>query len=42
MALFRSMFTMVTKGTSDRIYTFTGVDMEVKAKFKGLLSKVRD
>lgn len=33
---------MVTKGASDHTYTLFRVDIEVKAKFKGSLFKVRD
>lgn len=42
MNLFRSIFPMAAKGASDCTYTFSGVDMEVKAKFKGLFCKLRD
>lgn len=36
------MFTMSLKGTSNLTYTFLGVDMKVKAKFKGSTSKIRN
>lgn len=40
--LFRSMFTMATKGAFDLTYAFSRMDMEVKAKFKSSLSKVKE
>lgn len=40
--LFRSIFTMAIKRVSYLIHAFSRVDMEVKAKFKGSLSKLRD
>lgn len=42
VAFFRSILIMAIKGDSDLTYAFFGVDIEVKAKFKSLLSKVRD
>lgn len=42
IALFRSMFIIATKGTSDCTYTFFRADIEVMAKFKALFSKIRD
>lgn len=42
MVLFLSIFTVVTKGDSKIIYTFSGADMKVKGQFKGSFSNVQD
>lgn len=40
MAFFWSIFIVSTKGDFDWAYAFSGVDREIKAKFKGSFSKV--
>lgn len=42
ISIFKSMFTVSTKVSFDHTYTIFGADMDMKKKFRGSLSKVRD